>query len=419
MISYLKVHPIKGLRKMKKLVLASLSLLTALGTFASDLKIVSPADGTVVPTLTESQKAYVTMPLKERRAKFRDENYRKKILALPAEKVNGKERKSWWPKTTRLEWDGKDGAEYTVKVIESSTGKLAFEKSLKEKFTFVDNLKIATDYKWTVSSGNETITSTFKTEDVVPRILRFPGVPNVRDLGGYIGLNGKRVKQGLIYRSAAMNDHPKQTFYTKKELFDLGRQAEWEAAQTNKNKRIVKTTTLGKTRFGQSTRDEMLKYLGFKTDIDLRNNLETSCMTNSPLGASVNWVHASFAAYGGIHNKGVQKKFKKIFKLMLEEENYPFILHCFAGQDRTGTLTYVLLALLGVNDDNLSLDWSATGFWNRGHHFNHKGFYDNIPKSFVKHGKGTTALERAENFVRKVGFTDEDIAKFRKIMLEP
>lgn len=403
---------------MKNLMFFAVFALSSIVTFSNPLKIVSPNEGALVPTLTESQKAYVTMPLKERRAKFRDENYRKKILALPAEKVDGKERRSWWPKTTRLEWSGPDGVEYVVKVVEASSGKLAFEKTLKEKFTYVDNLKIATDYKWTVTTGNETISSTFKTEDIVPRILRFPGVPNVRDLGGYMGLNGKRVKQGLIYRSAAMNDHPKQTFYTKKELFDLGRQAEWEAAQTNKKKRIVKTTTLGKTRFSQSTRDEMLKYLGVKTDIDLRNNGETLCMTNSPLGSSVNWVHASFAAYGGIHSKGVQKNFKKIFKLMLEEENYPFILHCFAGQDRTGTLTYVLLALLGVSDDNLSLDWSATGFWNRGHHFNHKGFYDNIPKSFVRHGKGSTALERAENYVRKLGFTNEDIAKFRSLMLE-
>lgn len=403
---------------MKKLIFLVTFGLSSIVAFSNSLKIVAPSDGAIVPTLTESQKAFVTMPLKDRREKFRQKEYRSNVLAKPAEVINGKERKTWWPKTTRLEWSGPDGAEYVVKVVEASSGKLAFEKTLKEKSIYVDNLKIATDYKWTVSSGNDSITSTFKTEDIVPRILRFPGVPNVRDLGGYMGLNGKRVKQGLIYRSAAMNDHPKQTFYTKKELFDLGRQAEWEAAQTNKKKRIVKTTTLGKTRFSQSTRDEMLKYLGFKTDIDLRNNWETSCMTNSPLGSSVNWVHASFGAYGGIHNKGVQKNFKKIFKLMLEEENYPFILHCYAGQDRTGTLTYVLLALLGVSDDNLSLDWSATGFWNRGSNFNHKGFYDNIPKSFSKHGNGTTAMERAENFVRKIGFTNEDIAKFRSLMLE-
>lgn len=403
---------------MKKLIFLVTFGLSSIVAFSNSLKIVSPSDGAIVPTLTESQKAFVTMPLKERREKFRQKEYRSNVLAKPAEVVNGKERKTWWPKTTRLEWDGPDGAEYVVKVVEVLSGKIAFEKTLKEKFIYVDNLKIATDYKWAVTTGNETISSTFKTEDIVPRILRFPGVPNVRDLGGYMGLNGKRVKQGLIYRSAAMNDHPKQTFYTKKELFDLGRQAEWEAAQTNKKKRIVKTTTLGKTRFSQSTRDEMLKYLGFKTDIDLRNNWETSCMTNSPLGSSVNWVHASFAAYGGIHNKGIQNKFKQIFKLMLDEENYPFILHCYAGQDRTGTLTYVLLALLGVSDDNLSLDWSATGFWNRGSHFNHKGFYDNIPKSFVRHGKGSTALERAENYVRKIGFTNEDIAKFRSLMLE-
>ena len=201
---------------MKKIICLVLFGFNAIVAFSSSLKVVAPSDGAIMPTLTESQKAFVTMPLKDRREKFRQKEYRSNVLAKPAEVVEGKERKTWWPKTTRLEWEGPDGAEYTVKVLEASTGKLAFEKTLKEKFTYVDNLKIATDYKWTVTAGNETVSSSFKTEDVLPRILRFPGVPNVRDLGGYMGLNGKRVKQGRIYRSAAMNDHPKQTFYTKK-----------------------------------------------------------------------------------------------------------------------------------------------------------------------------------------------------------
>ena len=175
---------------MKKLFFVALTAAASLCISAATLKTISPIDGTVVPTLTDPQKAFVTMPLKERREKFRDKDYRKNTLALPAEKVDGKERKSWWPKTTRLEWDGPQGAEYTVKVCEAATGKLAYEATLKDKFTYIDNLKIATDYKWVVTAGEQTVSSTFKTEDVVPRIIRFPGVPNVRDLGGYIGLNG-------------------------------------------------------------------------------------------------------------------------------------------------------------------------------------------------------------------------------------
>lgn len=403
---------------MKKTLLSAVLAMCSFAASAAALKITSPADGAVMPTLTDPQKAFVTMPPAERRANFNKKEFRAE-LAKPAEEVNGKKRATWWPKTTRLEWEGPDGAEFTVKVVEAATGKLAYEKVLKEKFAYIDNLKIATDYKWTVTAGGESVSSTFKTEAVAPRVLRIPGVPNVRDVGGYIGLGGKRVKQGLIYRSAALNNHPSQKFYTKKELYDLGRGAEWEAAQTNKNKRIRKSIKLGKTRFNDAARDDMLKYFGFKTDIDLRNNWETSCMTNSPLGSSVAWVHSSFAAYGGAHSGWGRKSFKRIFKMMLEEENYPFIFHCYAGQDRTGTLSYVLLALLGVSDEDLSLDWEATGFWNRGHHFSHKGFYDNIPRSFKRHGKGETTIERAVNYVKKNGFTDEDIAKFRKLMLEP
>jgi hypothetical protein len=80
---------------MKNLLLISLSVLTIFSASAASLKTVSPADAAVVPTLTGPQKSFVTMPLDERREKFRDKDFRKSVLALPAEKVDGKERKSW------------------------------------------------------------------------------------------------------------------------------------------------------------------------------------------------------------------------------------------------------------------------------------------------------------------------------------
>ena len=63
---------------MKNLLLISLYALTALTIFsasAASLKTVSPADAAVVPTLTDPQKSFVTMPLDERREKFRDKDW--------------------------------------------------------------------------------------------------------------------------------------------------------------------------------------------------------------------------------------------------------------------------------------------------------------------------------------------------------
>ncbi len=37
------------------------------------------------------------------------------------------------------------------------------------------------------------------------RLIPLEGVQNFRDLGGYVGANGRTVRWGLLYRSAAMN----------------------------------------------------------------------------------------------------------------------------------------------------------------------------------------------------------------------
>ena len=404
---------------MKKILLA-LCVFAGVASFAAPLKIVSPAAGSVQPTLTEGQKKYATMPQDERRKNFCQKDFRQKVMGFPAEKIEGHKRAASWPKMTRLEWTGGDeGCEYAVKVVEASTGKLAYENTVKDNFVYIDNLKLATEYKWTVTAGKETAESTFKTEDIPPRIVRINGVGNVRDIGGYIGLGGKRVKQGLIYRSAELNYSPTHTYYTKEELIALGRQADWEKFQKKKKKRyIIKTTTCGKSRMSEASCAEALKYLGIKTDIDIRNNWETAAMTNSPFGSTVNWVHAQYAGYDRIHKDSWYKSFNKIFSLMLDEKNYPFVFHCRAGQDRTGALAYILLAILGVNEEMLSLDWEMTGLYNRGWQFNHERLYDKIAQGFLKNCKGNTVMERAIDYVKKCGFTDADIEKFRELMLE-
>ena len=72
----------------------------------------------------------------------------------------------------------------------------------KRTSLYVYNLKIATTYYWSVSAGDVVSdVSSFSTADCQPRNIYCDGVTNMRDLGGWKTTDGKRVKQGLLYRS--------------------------------------------------------------------------------------------------------------------------------------------------------------------------------------------------------------------------
>lgn len=456
---------------MKKLIFV-LALFFTFGVFA-EIVLLEPEDGAVMPTLTDPQKAYLKMRREERREKFADKEFRNKEMGMPAERIPGEKeaRKAYWPKTTHLRWEAKDGTEYTVKVVDKKKGDVVFEGKIAKGDAYVDNLEIAAEYEWSVSAGDDTAKRSFKTEDMPPRLIRYPGVPNVRDLGGRVGLDGHRVKQGMIIRSAGLNENAGDAYYTLEELKELGKDDEikksaekvearlnqlkaWQADPasfdgsdpeykdwTTRHKdepaekffksrisraehevkkscpRIKKGKVAGKSRVEGANGEYILKRFGIKSDIDLRRDDETFGMTGSPLGDSVTWFHYSSAQYGGILGYG-KEAFANEFKVFLDEKNYPIDFHCIAGQDRTGALAFVLNALLGVEEEELYKDWETTGFWNRGHGFNHEKMFDSLIKAFAKKYPGKSYREASEEFVLSLGFTTDDIAKFRKIMLE-
>ena len=154
---------------------------------------VAPVNGAQVSLLNAGQKAFLNMPRAERTAFFADPAKRKQL------KKNG-----YYPEPVRLKWNwnGKNNPEFTVTVTREQDKTPVFSVKTKETEAAVWNLEIARNYTWTVSADGKTASATFKTEDQAPRLLRIKGVPNVRDLGGRIGLDGKRVKQSLVYRTA-------------------------------------------------------------------------------------------------------------------------------------------------------------------------------------------------------------------------
>ena len=358
-------------------------------SLAATLTVVSPADKAVVPLLSADQKAYLDMGRAERRARFADKEARKKIAKFGDR-----------PQKVTLDWrlsgtNGTDRVRYAVRVTGEPGGAPFWQGETEKTHVRLDNFEVGRTYSWKVTAkvdgGEVSAGGTFVTEDRAPRMIHLHGVPNMRDIGGLKGLDGRRVRQGRIYRSAGLN--------------------------SNATKGKDGTMKPGKERLNDAARKCAKQTLGIRTDVDLRSDRECFGMTGSPLGPEVKWLHVPSSAYSGFHKPAGKEAFAKVFRAFLDAERYPLVFHCIAGADRTGSLAFVLEALLGVDEDDLYRDWEVTGFEKSKIDFRHETRFDKLVKGFNAY-PGATIHERVVAFVKSCGFTDADIARFRELMLE-
>ena len=379
----------KTIRPCFLLVAAALPLFAAP---QEPLRLVAPEAGATVPLLSAEQKAYLDLPREERIAIFSDAEGRKRLQSY-----------KWLPQkvTLRWNWQPASGARplFTVEVRRMPDGTPVFRADTTDHAVALENLEIARDYEWTVwarAAGAEpaSATGSFRTEDRAPRLLHVHAIPNIRDLGGRIGLDGRRVRQGLVFRSTGLN------------------------LNASDEDPVTKTRTPGATRIDDLNRSYFLDTLGIRTDIDLRSDNECYGMEGSPLGPTVTWAHIPTWAYHGFQDEWCREQVARILRIFLDPAAYPIDFHCISGADRTGSLAFVLNALLGVEEEELWRDWEVTGFWTTEPRFNHEERFKKLVAGFDT-WPGETLRERVEAYVLAMGFSAEDIAKLRELLLEP
>ena len=348
------------------------------------LAIVAPKDGATVPTLRDGQKAYLEEKRSERFIRMDNPADRAKLLQIGATQ-----------KPLKLEWSGATNAVYELTV--EADGGTAESFSLTNRTTaYVTNLELGRAYRWTVrQSGTEdSATGAFTTESEPPRLLRAGGVSNFRDLGGWQTADGKTVRENMIFRSAGLRSSSKM-----------------------KGSFFRRTVVLGDRRVTKEGISTLNRDFKVKTDLELRTPQETAGMAGTVLGEGVSWKNISFAAYDLIDNtvRG-REPFAKIFEIFTKEENYPVLMHCSGGRDRTGTLAFILNGLLGVGEDDLCRDWEASVFSDAGMKFNS----GNVQRlmDYLKTMPGETLQARIEAYVRGCGISEAEIAAFRSIMLK-
>ena len=240
------------------------------------------------------------------------------------------------PLPVTLSWDADGPGPYTVRVSENEDLSDARIYTTDAPALDVYNLKIGARYYWTV--GNES-PETFVTLDAPPRNLSVGGVINVRDLGGWKTTDGKRVKQGLLFRTSALDCYS-ESEKRMKPLVDA------DGIKTLKD------------------------VLGIKTEIDLRVDHESDGgyppegKTESVLGEGVNYLHCPILL-GAENYLDSTESLRTVFRTLADETNYPVAYHCAVGADRTGSISYLILGLLGVPYDDMMRDYMWTNFSNQ------------------------------------------------------
>ena len=178
-----------------KTLLAILLAATCRAALAVELMI--PGEGATVPLLSDGQKAFFDAPDAERLAKAGDAAWRAELLAL-----------GWEPCPVVFVWSGINSRKERLRfrIWREDDGACVCDTNFvyltTGRFAW-DNFRVGCGYRWQVDvEGKGSASSTFRTEDRPPRLFRIPGVPNARDLGGWRAAGGRRVRQGLLYRSA-------------------------------------------------------------------------------------------------------------------------------------------------------------------------------------------------------------------------
>jgi protein-tyrosine phosphatase len=391
----------------------------------AQIELVAPASNAVVRQLHTIQRAYAKAPWAECEKYFDG-----------AENAQKLKSRGSLPVPVKLQWKGA-ATNYLVTVRRLPDGKVAFAQVVATNCVEVDSLDIATEWEWTVSAGTDSLVSRFKTEDRIPRLVRMTGTSNCRDVGGRRGLDGRRIRQGLVYRTAGLNSNAPMEYYTQEEILELERKGELEKmghAGRSLHRKLARGEKLsshasrnglvkrkcfapGARRLSKHEVARILSVYGIRSDIDLRTDAECYGMTGSPLGPSVNWFHISYSAYAGAFTDAGRAITKKVFDVFMDDDNYPIVFHCIGGADRTGTVAMLLEALLGVPEDELWRDYLTTGFVGGVSDPRHKQLFGTTMKH-LKEYPGETLAEKAEAYFLKLGFTREDVRRLRERLLE-
>ena len=171
------------------------------------------------------------------------------------------------------------------------------------------------------------------------RMLRADNSWNLRDLGGWEGLDGARVKYGLVYRGGSLDNI---TEAEGRELQRVGIQAELDL------RGLV----------GEG---------GIWAGEDKAHSAARSSGTSTIAGAEYQHIMCDWGEEYPLLYSPIVRSAAYVIDCVRQQK--PVYFHCKSGADRTGDVAMVLEGLLGLSDVDIAKDYELTAFSNEGSDF--------------------------------------------------
>lgn len=247
-----------------------------------------------------------------------------------------------------------------------------------ERSIELQNLMVDTNYYFRITLELENnqgciAEGQFKTK-WSPRILEFENLRNIRDVGGWKTVDGKTVKQGLLYRGCELDGATVESYQI--------------------------------TPVGEGI---MVDELEIKTELDLRPKLKNS---RDALGAKVTHRYFDLPSYSGFFTEDGNKKLAEVFGELAKQENYPVYLHCTNGADRTGIVCYLLEALLGMSEEDCYRDWELSVLATGSEKYEQMNRFVEV----LHQMDGDTLQDKTENYLLSIGVTQAQLESIREIL---
>ena len=194
--------------------------------------------------------------------------------------------------------------------------------------------------------------------DVKTQSINLKSVSNARELGGYITNDGRKVKHGVLLRTAALNKISSEDLKRLTENYSLAVIADLRMTFEISPKpdpaiegvKYVNLRVINEELF----KKELEKKLAFEGDAIERIKM----IVESGLVSQNMYVGFLSDEYG---KKAYREFFRELIDLPPERS---LLFHCSQGKDRTGCAAMLILSALGVSEEIIMEDYLLTNIFN-------------------------------------------------------
>ena len=218
----------------------------------------------------------------------------------------------------------------------------------------------------------------------LPRVISVPNVSNVRDCGGWHLNNGKRYKFNMLYRGAQFEP--------------------W--------------TVLPHGCGINAEGEKLFKALKIKTELDLRADGEDFFQSSTMLYCKIPSTAYATWQEEGIFSAEAMEQIRKIFILLADKLVYPVYFHCQGGGDRTGTLAFLLGAMLGMSYEDLLTDYEFSNLSVSGERIRWSTVWQAFEKKLQTFAPGESVQTQVTNYLYQCGVSDLLLDKIKNILTE-